>query len=64
LFEAAVKKVPDQAFLGSRFPEGADNVYGPYRWQTYRQIYEKVNFLAKSMQSLDLCPEVTAEEGG
>ena len=40
LFEAAVKKHGDSDFLGTRH-KTVDG-YGPYEWQTYKQIHTKV----------------------
>ncbi|PWA01142.1 hypothetical protein BB558_002771 [Smittium angustum] len=42
IFWSAVKQVPDSDFVGHRVYNSADGTYGPYVFQTYGQIAERV----------------------
>jgi long-chain acyl-CoA synthetase len=58
-----VEKNPRGDFLGTR-RKNDDGSFGPYEWQSYEQIYDKVKAIARSMYKFNLCPDVAGETEG
>ena len=51
-----VKDKPDQPFLGTRVKNEDGSLGGYYTWQTYKEVWNKVQNLAKGILELNLMP--------
>ena len=55
----------DEPFLGKRNPTGVDEnnkpVFGPYEWQTYRDVDREVEDLSNSMYDHQMTPDIQGE---
>lgn len=55
MFQRAVKKWPNNQFLGTRNKKIDGN---PYEWRTYREVDEIKEHLAKGLVNLELTPKL------
>lgn len=61
-FEKHVKNRGDEPFLGSRKPLAGDKGgFGPYEWQTYNEVSEIAQNVARAIKKLNLMSLVEAE---
>ena len=51
VFVNQVRERPNHRFLGTRKPQ-ADGTFGAYEWQTYQEVFEKYEEIAKGCKDL------------